>query len=196
MEWNGASFTVPAPLVSAEGMQNNFYPGIAPDDTWVVFNRGAGESYHTLDATLWAVRADRASAPMRLAHADGTGMLGNSWPKWAPFIQSYQGEPLLWITFSSRRDYGLRLRQQNREPAQRNSQLWMAAFRPSRAGTGDPSAPAFWIPFQDPGVGNHIAQWSEQVQRQACRTDTDCRPGERCLPNQAAAAASFGCVMQ
>ena len=30
-------------------------------------------------------------------------------------------------------------------------------------GTGDPSFPAFWLPFQDVTAHNHIAQWVTQV---------------------------------
>ena len=36
--------------------------------------------------------------------------VSNSWPRWSPFIQTYKGEKLLWVTFSSTRDYGLRVR--------------------------------------------------------------------------------------
>ena len=58
------------------------------------------------------------------------------------------------------------------------AQLWMAGFLPSRA--GDPSTPAFWVPFQNPASGNHIAQWTNQVRRLGCETDRDCTNGERC----------------
>jgi hypothetical protein len=40
----------------------------------------------------------------------------------------------------------------------------MAAFFPDRATAGgDPTGPAFWLPFQDINTNNHIAQWTEQV---------------------------------
>jgi TolB protein len=196
-DWSGTAFGAPTVLVRATGSQNNYYPGIAPDDTWVIFNRSGMTSYNAIDAHLWAVRADNPASAVRLAAADGAGDLGNSWPKWAAFVQSYQGEPLLWFTFSSRRDYGLRLQQQSRAAEMRTVQLWMAAFRPNRAGTGDPSAPAFWLPFQDVASGNHIAQWSEQVQRQGCRADTDCRAGERCVMGGVTSmSGTLSCVMQ
>jgi len=191
MSWNGSAFAAPQPFVTAAGMQNHYYPAISPDDRWVMFNRSAGSSYHNIASQLWAAPLDRTRAPVRLSAADGEGDLGNSWPKWAPFVQSFRGEPLLWVTFSSRRDYGLRLQQQSREVEMRTSQLWMAAFRPGA--TGDPSAPAFWLPFQDIRSGNHIAQWSEQVQRRQCRVDGDCTNGERCLP-VGLTAQTLGCV--
>lgn len=181
MSWSGGTFSTPTMLVAATGSENHFYPSFSPDDNWVLFNRGASSSFNAIDAHLYAVRADRSMPPVRLAAADTATEVGNSWPKWVPFVHSYQGEPLMWLTFSSRRDYGLRLQQQGREVAMRTSQLWMAAFRPTHAASGDPSAPAFWLPFQDLSTGNHIAQWSEVFVRQECTTDRDCASlQERC----------------
>ena len=97
----------------------------------------------------------------------------------------------LWVTFSSRRDYGLRLQQQSRAVESRTAQLWMAALRPNR--TGDPSAAAFWLPFQDLNSGNHIGQWAQEVQRMGCRSDADCNLQERCLP-VGVTSAVYGCV--
>lgn len=180
MPWTGTAFGTATTLVSAGG-QNNYYPSFSPDGAWVLFNRSSSESYNAIDAHVWAVRADGSAAPVRLANADGIGDLGNSWPKWAPFVQTYRGEPLMWFTVSSRRDYGLRLQQQSRPAEERRAQLWMAAFLPSRAAMGDPSAPAFWLPFQSLSEGNHIAQWTQQVRRQSCTRDSDCMSGEVCL---------------
>lgn len=190
MRWSGSAFAMPTTLVSAGSNENNYYPSFAPDDRWIVFNRSGGTSYNAIDAHLWAVRADGAGGPVRLARADGSGDLGNSWPKFAPFLQTYQGEPILWITFSSRRDYGLRLQQQSRMPEMRTAQLWMAAVRPNR--TGDISASAFWLPFQDIRSGNHIGQWAQQVQRMGCMSDRDCNPQERCLP-LGLSSITYGC---
>ncbi|MEZ4394534.1 MAG: hypothetical protein R3A48_25965 [Polyangiales bacterium] len=189
MLWSGSSFSMPTTLVTAASDENNYYPSIAPDDRWVVFNRSGGTSYNAIDAHLWAVRAE-GGTPVRLARADGDGDLGNSWPKFAPFLQTYQGDTILWITFSSRRDYGLRLQQQSRMPDQRTAQLWMAAIRPNR--TGDLSAAAFWLPFQDIRSGNHIGQWAQEVQRMGCASDRDCNPQERCLP-LGLSSISYGC---
>lgn len=189
MQWSGTAFATPTTLITAATNENNYYPSFAPDDQWIVFNRSGGSSYNAIDAHLWAVRASGGS-PVRLAAADESGDLGNSWPKFAPFLQLWQGEPLLWVTFSSRRDYGLRLQQQTRAAEMRNAQLWMAAFRPNRP--SDPSATAFWLPFQDIASGNHIGQWAQQVQRMGCRSDADCNPQERCLPVGLSSSA-YGC---
>jgi hypothetical protein len=81
----------------------------------------------------------------------------------------------MWLTFTSERAYGLRLADGQR------AQLWMVGFDPARAAQGqDPSFAAFWLPFQDIGGGNHIAQWVTQVKRQPCTVQTDCPADLQC----------------
>ncbi|MBI5512865.1 MAG: PD40 domain-containing protein [Deltaproteobacteria bacterium] len=177
MEWRGSTFVPPTVLLMSSG-ENNYYPSFSPDGQWVVFNRSAMTSYDAPDAHLWMVRGNGMGGPVNLARAN-SAMDGNSWPKWAPFREVYAGElteALMWITFSSRRPYGLRT------AGERTAQLWMAAVRPDRIGptSPDPSAPAFWLPFQDLRQGNHIAQWTEEVRRMGCMMDRNCPSGELC----------------
>ena len=182
--WSGATTLV------EHTTQNNYYPTYSPDAAWVLFDRctsclapsspdgGTGSSYDARDAELWVVSAG-GGTPIRLAHA--TTAECDSWPKWAPVVQTYMGNNIMWITFSSRRSYGLR-------STDGTAQLWMAAFDPVVAATGaDPSYPAFWLPFQELGSGNHIAQWATVVARQPCTSSDQCGSGElcengRCLP--------------
>ena len=88
--------------------------------------------------------------------------LTNSWARWAPFKQTIRGsagdgEPLFWLTFSSKRAFGVR-------QAAGHHQIWMTPFFPGRALAGqDPSGPAFRLPFQELATPNHIAQWTEVV---------------------------------
>ena len=118
--------------------------------------------------------------------ADG---LSNSWPRWSPFVQSYKTHKILWVTFSSNRDYGLHLSNKGfdncyppegpdydqPQPLSKmgvtyqncaQPQIWMAAVLidkdPTLAGK-DRSFPAFWLPFQDVNSHNHSAQWVEKV---------------------------------
>jgi len=173
MGWNGTAFAAPRALVTSNG-ENNYYPAFSPDGNWVLFNRAMGGSSSNPAAQLWAVRAG-GGEPIRLQRADGGDANGNSWPKWTPFVEEFGGEVtenLLWLTFTSYRAYGLRIRE-------RRAQLWMAAFRPGMNGP-DPSAPAFWVPFQNINEGNHIAQWVSTVQRQTCGTGM-CANGEQCI---------------
>ena len=113
----------------------------------------------------------------------------NSWPRFSPFVQEYKGKHILWITFSSTRDYGLRVENENPptgatfncyppvspedtsgdhskpfDPNCTQPQIWMAAItlEDLQAG-GDGSFPAFWLPFQDDTAHNHIAQWVDAV---------------------------------
>lgn len=173
MGWNGSAFAAPRRLITSSG-ENNYYPAFSPDSQWVLFNRAPGSSSSNPAAQLWVVRAG-GGEPIRLQRADGGDNNGNSWPKWTPFVEEFAGEVsenLLWLTFTSYRPYGLRVRE-------RRAQLWMAAFRPGMNGP-DPSAPAFWVPFQAIEEGNHIAQWVSTVQRQTCGTGM-CANGEQCI---------------
>lgn len=161
----------PGPQLVPFGGQNNYYPSFSPDGGWVIFNQASGNSYDAPTARVWTVSA-AGGAPVQLKAAS-TG--GDSWPKWAPLAQSYKQGQLMWLTFSSRRAYGLRL------AAGQTAQIWMTAFDPAAAALGkDPSYPGFWLPFQDLASGNHIAQWVLNIERKPCGTNTDCDAGETC----------------
>jgi hypothetical protein len=128
--------------------------------------------------------------PLTLTNLNvGTG-LTNSWPRWSPALTSYHGHAVLWVTFSSNRDYGLHLKNSGfdnyyppegpsydqPQPASKQNilfdayaepQIWMAAIivDPNRAlDSADRSYPAFWLPFQEVSAHNHSAQWVSQVQ--------------------------------
>jgi hypothetical protein len=171
-------------LVRADGL-NNFYPAFTPDSQWVIFNRSPTnkDSMDTDDAQLWAVSANGGAEAIKLANA--TSGITDSWPKASPYIHQYGQEDVYWFTFSSKRDFGLRLKNSEMsyddESDPRTAQVWMAAFSPSRALAGqDASWVAFRVPFQDLGTGNHIAQWVEQIGSEPCSEDTDCPFGEFC----------------
>ncbi len=149
----------PAPIVSGNG--NNYYPSISPDGQWVLFNRSTEDAYDDNSAELWVARIDGTDA-RKLDLANIGPNLTNSWARWAPFRSSFgpdgATEDLYWITWSSKRDFGVRL------VGTRRPQLWMSPFFPGRAAAaGDPTAPAFRLPFQDISSNNHIAQWTEIV---------------------------------
>jgi hypothetical protein len=184
LHFNGTTWDTEATLVPFAG-QNNYYPAFSPAGDWVAFNRSPSneESFSNAapdpdagtvpDGELWAV-ASTGGAPVRLSKASDPGAL--SWPKWAPVRHDYYGGKIMWLTFASARAYGLRL------AAGAQTQLWMMAFDPAKAALGeDPSYPAFWLPFQDIGGGNHIAQWSTKVPRKPCSTNGDCDASETCV---------------
>jgi hypothetical protein len=157
--YDPVSHTVGAPTIIVPAIgQNNYFPSISPDGAWIVFDRSDDDGYDDPSASLWTVAAGGGS-PIHLDAADTAGVnLTNSWTRWAPFATHAGGEPMFWITFSSKRDFGVRLVGQSRP------QIWMAPFFPDRAALGmDPTGPAFWLPFQDLETDNHIAQWTETV---------------------------------
>ena len=151
--------------------ENNYHPSFSPDDAWVIFARStcdAGapasdcDSYDDPGARAMVVPA-AGGAAIDLANANGQGKLTNSWPKWSPFTGKYKGGELLWLTFSSSRDYGYRTSDTTGQPTHFR-QLWAIAFDPARAKAGkDPSFAPVWLPFQDTATSNHIGQWTEKV---------------------------------
>ena len=150
-------------------------PQISPDGQWILFNKAPNNStsYDNPAATTWVVRADGSKPAVQLATADRAAGLTNSWPRWAPFPQTLgtTSEQMWWVTFSSKRDFGVRLdnarrvyqRPSDGMPA-KLAQIWMTPFFPGRADAGaEPSGPAFRLPFQDLVTSNHIPQWTEKV---------------------------------
>ena len=188
---NGLTWGAESLLVQASnGSENNYYPAFSPDGSMVMFNRSAEHnSYLAPDSMVWMVPT-AGGTPIALDKANLSDQVGNSWPKWAPFKQCNRGRRILWYTVSSARDYGLRI-QNPPLPSDpdagdpRRWQLWMAAVDLDAATSGgDPSYPAFWLPFQNSGTGNHIAQWVKKVVRHPCLTTSDCPSGYECLANE------------
>jgi hypothetical protein len=165
--YDAATRTFGPEIAVVNDNQNNFYPTWSPDGAWILFNKNlAGSAYDDRNSVPWVVKADGSRPPVQLAKA--TQQLGtDSWPRWAPFPQTLGvgNEPMYWITLSSKRDFGVRLRNTGvpHRGGQR-AQIWMTPFFPRRAAEGqDPSAPAFRLPFQNLESSNHIAQWTERI---------------------------------
>jgi hypothetical protein len=155
------TFGAPTTLVEVEEGYNVYYPSFSPDGAWVLYNRSTGDSYDDDSAELFVVPTDGSRPPRRLDSPNVGVGITNSWARWAPFAQALEtdgdDEPYYWLTFSSKRAFGVRL--EGGQP-----QIWMAPFFPERArAEGDPSAPAFRLPFQDLATHNHIAQWTESI---------------------------------
>jgi hypothetical protein len=183
---DGIIWSAPVELVAAQPGKNHYYPAFSPDGALVVYDestcppgQGADPSCDAdsdPSATLMVVARTPGAPPLPLAHANAPGRsdggrvaLTNSFPKWSPFV--FRGSTefasrLMWLTFSSTRNYGLRPPPPSSNPGEsaRGTLVWMVAIDPDRAATGvDPSYAAFALPFQDVTTSNHIAQWTTAV---------------------------------
>ena len=205
------AFGTPGVFLQSAG-ENNYYPSYSPDQpmSFIIFNRVpldmsagaatacstgtmpmcANDSFSNPAARLMLIGAMSAGGtPVDLERANGSSAsvkvpLSNSYPRWAPFVQQYHGNKLLWFTFSSTRDYGVRILNHKTGMYQcypadayetpggahnqkfasmcQEPQLWMAplTFTEAQQASMDPSGVAFWIPYQDPTTHNHTAQWT------------------------------------
>jgi hypothetical protein len=187
---SGTSFGTPNLIVQGSMSQNNYYPSLSPDGTLIAFNRSTMNSYDAPDATVQIIPSS-GGTPTSL---NATNMnQGNSWPKFAPFVHHYQGKTIFWLTFSSRRDYGLRIVNSATPSVPGTAQVWMVAVPGDASEIGVADYPPFWLPFQDPTTGNHIAQWTQTVARQPCSPidGSGCNAGETCDNGQCIGAPIY-----
>ncbi len=179
---NGNDWGKPQVLVPAVAGKNRYYPNIAPDGNLVVYDESTcpnggqmgqapdkacdADTDATATITLTALSG---MTPIVLAAANRPGVadngktdLTNSFPKWAPFVQNLdEMNHLIWLTFSSTRQYGLRSPPtSNHDESTSGMLLWMVGVNPG-VGGNDPSYTAFCLPFQDVTTSNHIAQWTK-----------------------------------
>jgi hypothetical protein len=174
-------------------LNNFYYPNIASDGSFLVFNAApSGDAFYNVNARVQLLHlpGTAGAQPIDLPALNVANGLTNSWPRWSPVVQTYKGKNILWVTFSSNRDYGLRLvntgfgncyppespMYDQPQPLSKQGvgyencaqpQIWMAGVivdpDPS-LDASDRSFPAFWLPFQDVTAHNHSAQWVQQVQ--------------------------------
>ncbi len=206
------TLAAPQQILAATGTQNFYYPSFDPTGQFIVFNEADDASTGNNDDDAFYNRKARVKimhypvqsgdAPLDLTALNVADGLSNSWPRWSPFVGSFHGHQILWVTFSSNRDYGLHLvntgfdncyppespaYDQPQPLSKQNTtyqncaepQIWMAAVivDGSRSiDATDRSYPAFWLPFQDVNSHNHSAQWVEKV------SNPNQPDGGACLP--------------
>jgi len=235
------AFGTPSVFLQSGG-ENNYYPSYSPDGAFVVFDRAPpasglsaidgcvgsspqvacpNDSFSNPAARLMLVPNTAASTPIDLQRANGSPAaspvsLSNSWPRWSPFVQTYKGNRLLWVAFSSTRDYGVRVRNHLQgmyqcyppdsyelaggahhstfDPLCQQPKLWMAAINLSESKGTDPSFPAFYLPFQDITTHNHTPQWTQEVVVPQPMDAGMCVPsGGNCLTDPGACCAPLVC---
>ena len=106
----------PVPLIQSTGTApsatNFYYPDIAPNNSFVVFNEApSGDAFYNVNARVKLLHNPSVAnaQPIDLPALNVADGLTNSWPRWSPVVQTYKGHKILWVTFSSNRDYGLHL---------------------------------------------------------------------------------------
>ena len=107
-------------FLTATGQENFYYPDQSPEEHWVVFNENDDNSAANNDGDCFYSRQARVKImhfppqagdqPLDMPALNVANGLSNSWPRWSPAPTSYHGKPVLWVTFSSNRDYGLHLK--------------------------------------------------------------------------------------
>ncbi|WNG35783.1 hypothetical protein F0U61_20475 [Archangium violaceum] len=190
---SGGGWNAPVTVVPAENGKHRYYPAIAPDNSFLVFNEsacdsGTAPSHYSCNgdtdktAKLWAAKLQAGATRVELTKANQGGVmdgsetkLTNSYPKWSPFVTRGTGDDksrMMWVTFSSSRNYGLRtMAASSSSENDKSTLLWMAAVDPDKVNAGvDPSYPAFALPFQDITTSNHIAQWAQYFVSNGCST--------------------------
>ncbi|HEY0871800.1 MAG TPA: WD40 repeat domain-containing protein, partial [Acidothermaceae bacterium] len=184
IQLNGTTWSPPQVLVPAVLGKNHYYPAIAPDGNLVVYDEStctngtpmAGQAPDKscdadtdMTATIFLTSLAGAT-PVALTNANSPGVadmgavaLTNSFPKWAPFIEQLDElHQVMWLTFSSTRQYGLRSPPPpaNTSETTKGTLIWMVGMVLGPGGS-DPSFTAFCLPFQDIATSNHIAQWAQ-----------------------------------
>jgi hypothetical protein len=236
-------FGTPSTILKSNG-ENNYYPSYSPDGQFIVFDRApASQAVSTIDGCLnvgtpqescpndsFSNPAARlmllgtvntsSGKPIDLQNANGSPVaapqpLSNSWPRWSPFVQTYRSGRLLWVAFSSTRDYGVLVRNHRAgmyqcyppdsfmqpggahhstfDPLCQQPKLWMAAINLSETNGVDPSYPAFFLPFQDISTHNHTPQWTQQVVTTQVDAGACIPSGGNCQTNPSACCATLAC---
>ncbi|HEY1817723.1 MAG TPA: hypothetical protein VGG74_35525 [Kofleriaceae bacterium] len=147
------TFGTPITLVTAVGLDNDYFPRYSPDGSFIAYVHATEPSQGAASAELWLVPST-GGTPIALQAASHTvssmtsvANTADTMPTWAPMPG-----PHTYLAFTSSRAYGVVL------PSNGESQIWVSAI--DLTNTTDPSAPAFWLPCQDVTVLNNNPVWT------------------------------------
>ncbi len=161
---------------SPEGGAMDAYPSFSPDGRYLAFQHGTRVLLSASGASgaLYLVAPDGGD-PARLSNASNEG----AWyPNFTPFTTAADaGEPVYWLLFYSRRDYGNRLAGTR---GTHRRQIWVSAVSTRVAPGEDPSNVPYWLPGQDVAQENASAFWAPRPCRPTnaeCSSDAQCCGG-------------------
>jgi TolB protein len=192
---NGGIFVIPVSddgfgaareVVAQDEQEFHFYPTWSPDGNWIAFVSAPidGDSSHDRPDTRLRLVAATGGPIHELERASGSIGETATWPKFSPFEQCGgdggcdSADRVFFVTFSSKRDYGLLLRNSKKESVERFSQLWLSAIDVGRLSQGlDASLAPVWLPQQALDTKNHLGFWTEQLK---CNAEIGCGSGAIC----------------
>jgi hypothetical protein len=190
-----------------EGGRVDVHPAFTPDSRYVAFQHstwartveGGASTFGTWTSSALYLIARDGSTLVRLDNAvAGTHGHRDYWPTFAPFAsREPDGTTIMWLAFTSGRDYGNARAGTAAAPDAFGRQLWVTALtmpggefpEPIAA---DPSHAPFWLPGQNTGLENLGAYWAGL----ACRASDDrCEVSSECCSAYCApdATGAFTC---
>ena len=178
-------FSMPQVLLQSSGTTDNYaYPMFNPTSDWIAVARGTKGTDNDATSQIYVAKAQPNSTRDQLVRADTlvndtTVMTGiqNSMPTWAPT----SADGIQWVAFTSTRDYGTILMNGSKFGDGRD-QIWIAAIDTAKLGQGDPSFPAFRVPFLQLSENAHRPFWAEDAFNPPPMTDGGVDAGP-CLQN-------------
>lgn len=160
------TFSSPQIVLQSAGSTDNYaFPMFNWTSEWLALEHCNGNLEKDPSCQILVAKAQAASTAQQLVRADTlvndttvASGVHNSQPTWAPTAV----DGTQWVAFTSTRNYGTILTPGSTYGSNRN-QLWIAALDASKLGQGDPSFPAFRIPFVDLTENSHRPFWAEDT---------------------------------
>lgn len=166
LDVSGDVLSNPQVLLASSGKADNHaYPMFNPTSDFIALARGTTDTDNDPTSQIYVARAMPGTTKQPLDRAntlvnDKTVTTGiqNTMPTWAPT----SADGVQWVAFTSTRDYGLILANGSTFGSG-HDQLWIAAIDRTKLGSGDPSFPAFRVPFLSLTENCHRPFWAEDA---------------------------------
>jgi hypothetical protein len=180
-------------LASApEGGRVDVHPSYSPDSQYIAFQHsnwsrtveGTASSFGTWTSSALYLMMRDGSSVVRLDQAvAGDHGHKDYWPVFAPFRSvEPDGSVILWVAFTSGRDYGNEQAGTRGAPTALGRQIWVTALtlpgdEIPTAIPADPSHVPFWLPGQNLSLENLGAYWAPRpcvATGEGCTLSSEC----------------------